>query len=76
MQMVLHSSNSRNNSDRYILNLGNTVPRVLKKKQDKDNDELTEMQTSPGKAGSSLLYNKAIHIGKDLWTSPNQIICS
>lgn len=50
--MVLHSSNSRNNLDRYILNLNNTVLMVLKKKQDRDNDdELTEMQTFPREAG-------------------------
>lgn len=41
MQMVLHGSSSGNKSVKYILNLNIAILRVLKKKQEKQHDELT-----------------------------------
>lgn len=76
MQMVLHSSISGTELDKYILNINNTILRVLKKKQERKYDELTEIQTYSEDAGFILLYKRTIQIGRDLWRSPNQIICS
>lgn len=76
MQMVLHSSISGTELDKYILNINNTILRVLKKKQERKYDEFTEIQTYSEDAGFILLYNRTIQIGRDLWRSPNQIICS
>lgn len=74
--MVLHSSISGTELDKYILNINNTILRVLKKKQERKYDELTEIQTYSEDAGFILLYKRTIQIGRDLWRSPNQIICS
>lgn len=62
MQMVLHSSNSGTKLDKYILNLYNTIIKVLKKKQERQHDELTEIQTFPEEAGSVLLYNRTFRL--------------
>lgn len=43
MQMVLYSSNSGNKLHKYMLNLNTTTLRVLKKKQERQHDELTEI---------------------------------
>lgn len=47
MQMVLHSSNSENKLDKYTFTLRNTIPKVLIRKQERQNDELTEILMLP-----------------------------
>lgn len=50
MQMVLHNSNSENKLDKDTFILRNTIPKVLKRKHERQHDKLTEILMLPGEA--------------------------